>query len=270
MSLESKGVAAAAIDPSPLPMVAIQPRGLEALTRLDLGVTLHDLSQMRIVLTDSANGSTVAKVAQEAQRLVTLSRELAAAPDGANTTQIQAEVAKVTKALTSKLAGQKGVFLSKDNASVELIAAPMPRGLVGDVAVAAGPSKKLTTAAAVAVDPVTGERVVLQPMGRVVEDLSLERFAAIHAERTERVSSAQVLATDKLAVKSLRTLSDSELDALQLRRPDGPIEHVTLLGEAGTDKTYSYPTRWFKKPTDVFSRRMVIEGPFAARTSMTW
>ncbi len=241
-------------------------RGLEALASLDLGVGLSDINEMRIVLTDAAKPATIERVGQETRRLVKLDKELSDALPGAETAQLEAEMRKVAKALTSRLAGQKGVFLSKNDARVDLVSpetAARATGAAADDAQSAGRrSAKVATAAAVAVDPITGERVVLQPMGRVVEDLPLSRFAEVHGERSDRGPAAKILATDKVAVKNLRTLSDAELDKAELRRPDGPIEYVTLNGAEGTEQTFTYPTRWFKKPNELAARRMVIEGPF--------
>ncbi len=248
-------------------LLARPARGLEALASLDLVVGLSDISELRVVLTDAAKPATIERVGHETLRLVKLVKELTDAQPGADTRQLQEEMRKVAKGLTSRLAGQKGVFLSKNDARIDLVAPETAAAAAGQMLdEAKSPTKrsgvKGVTAAAVAVDPITGERVVLQPMGRVVEDLPLTRFAELHAERADRGTGAKVLATDKAAVQNLRTLSDVELDAANLRKPDGPIEYVTLSGADGTDQTFTYPTRWFKKPNDLFPRRMVIEGPF--------
>ena len=97
-------------------------RGLEALASLDLGVGLSDINEMRIVLTDAAKPATIERVGQETHRLVRLYKELTDAQPGADTTQLEEEMRKVAKGLTSRLAGQKGVFLSKNDARVDLVA----------------------------------------------------------------------------------------------------------------------------------------------------
>ncbi len=240
-----------------VPTSASSLSGVAGLQKVDVGFGLGDLSEMRIVLTSDARPRVVETVALEAQRLVKLAHERDNAPPGADTAQVESEIQKVLKGLSSHLAARKGVFLSKDSASVEL----------GSSAIEAAPSrdpvaKALATAAAVGVDPVTGESVVLQPMGRVVENRSLRRFVAIHAERANRQVGAKVLAQDRVAVEALRSLSDDELASNGLRGANANTEYVTLNGENSEDKAMTYATRWFKKPNDLFARRMVVEGPF--------
>ncbi len=117
------------------------------------------------------------------------------------------------------------------------------------------------TAAAIGVDPKTGERVVLQPMGRVQHDVSLGQLVKLFDEKATRNKNAQVLATDQAGIAALRSFDDKDLDARGLRDPKN-LEYVTLSGDKSSEKGFTYPTRWVKDSGDLFSRRLVVDGPF--------
>lgn len=226
----------------------------------DLDVALRDVESLRIVLTSDAKPADVAKLANEGARLLKLNAELRGLDDLSQASaQTKAEVVKIVRSLTAPGAQRKGIFLSKEGASVDIQG---PSDLAAARAVEKKAARGMATGVAIGVDPATGARVVLQPKGRVIEDLPLERFVKLRAARTEHEAQAAKLAADETGLRALRTLTDEELDAKGLRSAGGPTEYVTLGGEKATDQVLTFPTRWHRGSTDLAARRMVVDGPF--------
>lgn len=232
-----------------------------AVTKLqELDLMLRDVDSLRVVLTTDAKPGDVAKLANEAGRLLELNKELRGLEDlSLASAQTTSEVAKVIKSLTAATSGRKGIFLSKEGASVDLQG---PADLAAAARAAKKAPKGFGEGVAVGVDPATGARVVLQPKGAVIEDLPLMAFVKLRATRTQGAEAAKRLAADDVSLASLRTLSDVELEAKGLRSAGGPTEYVTLAGKAAEDSSLTFPTRWHKGSGDLAPRRMVVEGPF--------
>jgi hypothetical protein len=248
---------------------------VKQLQEIDLSFDVDDIARTRIAISSEARPAAIAQVVAEGKKLLKLVGELAAADPESDTRQTMADIQRIYRGLSSAAANNKGVFLTKDDASVALGAALAPPGAAGDdgppgfepggagiSAVATRAAKKLATAMVVGVDAATGEKVILQPKGRIIEDLPLHRFVALHDERQKRNAAAKIVATDAAGIAALRSYSDADLDKAKLRDAGKPVEYVTLQGDHDEDRAFTYPTRWVKDGNAIFSRRMIVEGPF--------
>lgn len=238
---------------------------VEKLQSLDLTFRLEDVQRTRIAITTDASSKALQEVVGESKKLLKLLDEIARSEPGADISQPLADVQRIYQGLTSAAARHKGIFLSRDDATVEIPGGVRGAQVGNDEAAAPASTRSsasLGTAVAIGVDPATGEKVVLEPRGRVLEDLSLSQLVQVHDARDTRERAAKVLATDPAALSSLRAFSDTELDKRGLREPSPLREFVTLQGDTGGAQAFTYPTRWVKDGGEIFSRRLIVDGPF--------
>lgn len=118
--------------------------------------------------------------------------------------------------------------------------------------------KTLGHTSGLAIDASTGRAFVVDFHGAVESLSTIEAFVASRAKHKADAAAGGPLAQNPGVVDELRSLSDA-----QLARLPGSITHVSLEEDDKSGLARVYPTKWYKGPHGVMSRRVIVDGPFA-------